>query len=208
VLVAREKVLVDFGLRRTHGAEAGLLAARASYIAGFSGTSTVLAGQRFDIPMYGTMAHSFVQAHDGEISAFARFADANPDNVVLLIDTYQTEAAAEKVVRLAPKLKQHGIDIQGVRIDSGELGQHACKVRAILDQAGLREVRIFASGNLDEYSLRDLIEGNAPIDAFGVGTRVVTSSDAPYLDCAYKLQEYAVRPRRKRSEGKSTLGNL
>jgi nicotinate phosphoribosyltransferase len=140
-----------------------------------------------------------VQAHDDEISAFARFADANPGNVVLLIDTYETEAAPEKVVRLAPKLKQLGIDIQGVRIDSGDLGQHARKVRAILDEAGLREVRIFASGNLDEYILRDLIEGNAPIDAFGVGTRIDTSSDAPYLDCAYKLQEYAGRPRRKRS---------
>jgi nicotinate phosphoribosyltransferase len=204
VLVAREKVLVDFGLRRTHGAEAGLLAARASYIAGFSGTSTVLACQRFDIPIYGTMAHSFVQAHDDESAAFARFAEANPGNVVLLIDTYQTEAAAEKVTRLAPMLKQRGIDIQGVRIDSGDLGQHARKVRAILNEAGLGEVRIFASGNLDEYSLRDLIEGDAPIDAFGIGTRVVTSSDAPYLDCAYKLQEYAGRPRRKRSEGKTT----
>jgi nicotinate phosphoribosyltransferase len=204
VLVARDKLLVDFGLRRTHGAEAGLLAARASYIAGFSGTSTVLAGQLFGIPIYGTMAHSFVQAHDDEISAFTRFADANPGNVVLLIDTYETEAAAKKVVRLAPKLKQRGIDIQGVRIDSGDLGQHARKVRAILDEAGLREVRIFASGNLDEFRLRDLIEGNAPIDAFGVGARVGTSSDAPYLDCAYKLQEYAGRPRRKRSEGKAT----
>ena len=204
VLVAQEKALVDFGLRRAHGAEAGLMAARASYIAGFSATSNVLAGQRFNIPISGTMAHSFVQAHDDEISAFARFAEANPGNVVLLIDTYETEAAAEKVVRLAPKLKQLGIDIQGVRIDSGDLGLHARKVRAILDEAGLREVRIFASGNLDEYILRDLIEGNAPIDAFGVGTRIDTSCDAPYLDCAYKLQEYAGRPRRKRSEGKTT----
>jgi len=204
VLVAREKALVDFGLRRAHGAEAGIMAARASYIAGFSGTSNVLAGQRFNIPISGTMAHSFVQAHDDEISAFARFADANPGNVVLLIDTYETEVAAEKVVRLAPKLKQLGIDIQGVRIDSGDLGQHARKVRVILDEAGLREVRIFASGNLDEYILRDLMEGNAPIDAFGIGARIDTSSDAPYLDCAYKLQEYAGRPRRKRSEGKTT----
>src|SRR5271165_3873909 len=197
VLVAREKALVDFGLRRAHGAEAGIMAARASYIAGFSGTSNVLAGQRFNIPISGTMAHSFVQAHDDEISAFARFAESNPGNDVLLIDTYETEVAAEKVVRLAPKLKQLGID-------SGDLGQHARKVRVILDEAGLREVRIFASGNLDEYILRDLMEGNAPIDAFGIGARIDTSSDAPYLDCAYKLQEYAGRPRRKRSEGKTT----
>jgi nicotinate phosphoribosyltransferase len=204
VLVAREKVLIDFGLRRAHGAEAGLMAARASYVAGFGGTSNLLAGQCFEIPISGTMAHSFVQAHDDEISAFERFADANPGNVVLLIDTYEIEAAAKKIVYLAPKLKQRGIDIHGVRIDSGDLGQHARNVRAILDEAGLREVRIFVSGNLDEYILRDLIEGNAPIDAFGVGTRVDTSADAPYLDCVYKLQEYAGRPCRKRSEGKAT----
>ena len=108
------------------------------------------------------------------------------------------------IVRLAPKLKQLGIDIQGVRIDSGDLGLHARKVRAILDEVGLREVRILASGNLDEYILRNLIGGNAPIDAFGVGTRIDTSCDAPYLDCAYKLQEYAGRPHRKRSKGKTT----
>src|SRR5271157_4459423 len=204
VLVAPDRLLVDFGLRRAHGAEAGLMAARATFIAGFSGTSTVLAGQRFEIPIYGTMAHSFVQTYPDEVTAFTRFAEANPGNVVLLIDTYDTEAAAAKVVRLAPKLKQLGIDIQGVRIDSGDLGQHARKVRVILDEAGLREVRIFASGNLDEYILRDLMEGNAPIDAFGIGTRIDTSCDAPYLDCAYKLQEYAGRPRRKRSEGKTT----
>jgi nicotinate phosphoribosyltransferase len=204
VLVARNKLLVDFGLRRAQGADAGLMAARATYIAGFSGTSTVLAGQRFKVPIYGTMAHSFVQAHADEMTAFARFADANPGNVVLLIDTYNTEAAAEKVVRLAPQLKQRGIVIRAVRIDSGDLGSHARKVRQILDSGGLGDVHIFASGNLDEYKLRDLIEVGAPIDGFGVGTRLDTSSDAPYLDCAYKLQEYGGRPCGKRSEGKTT----
>jgi nicotinate phosphoribosyltransferase len=204
VLVAPDKLLVDFGLRRAHGFEAGLMAARATYIAGFSGTSTVLAGQRFEIPIYGTMAHSFVQAHRDELTAFARFAETNPGNVVLLIDTYDTEAAAQKVVRLAQQLRQHAIKVKSVRIDSGDLGSHARNVRQILDNGGLTDVQIFASGNLDEYRLHDLIEGHAPINGFGVGTRLDTSSDAPYLDCAYKLQEYAGSPCRKRSEGKTT----
>ncbi|HMA13121.1 MAG TPA: nicotinate phosphoribosyltransferase [Steroidobacteraceae bacterium] len=204
VLMAPDKLLVDFGLRRAHGAEAGLLAARASYIAGFSGTSTVLAGQQFDIPVFGTMAHSFVQAHDDEAQAFERFAHAQPDNVVLLIDTWDTEAAAHKVVALAPRLTRAGISIKGVRIDSGDLAEHARRVRRILDAGGLEHVIIFVSGDLDEYALQDMLAAGAPVDGFGIGTRVDTSSDQPYLDCAYKLQEYAGRARRKRSEGKAT----
>ncbi|HWR77678.1 MAG TPA: nicotinate phosphoribosyltransferase [Thiobacillus sp.] len=204
VLMAPDKLLVDFGLRRAHGAEAGLLAARASYIAGFSGTSTVLAGQQFGIPLFGTMAHSFVQAHDDEALAFEHFAHAQPDNVVLLIDTYDTEAAAHKVVALAPRLTSAGIRIKGVRIDSGDLAEHARQVRTILDAGGLHETIIFASGDLDEFALRDMLAAGAPVDGFGVGTHMDTSSDLPYLDCAYKLQEYAGRARRKRSEGKQT----
>ncbi|MBS1173770.1 MAG: putative nicotinate phosphoribosyltransferase, partial [Proteobacteria bacterium] len=204
VLMAPDKLLVDFGLRRAHGAEAGLLAARASYIAGFTGTSTVLAGQQFGIPLFGTMAHSFVQAHDDEALAFEHFAHAQPDNVVLLIDTWDTEAAAHKVVALAKKLAQAGIRIKGVRIDSGDLAEHARRVRILLDAGGLEHVIIFVSGDLDEYELRDLLAAGAPVDGFGIGTRVDTSNDQPYLDCAYKLQEYAGRARRKRSEGKAT----
>ncbi len=204
VLVATDKLLVDFGMRRAHGAEAGLLAARAAYLAGFSGSATVLAGQLYDIPLYGTMAHSYVQAHDDELQAFEHFAHANPDNVVLLIDTYDTEAAAEKIVELASRLRLQGIRIQGVRLDSGDLAEHARRVRQILDEGGLPDVTIFASGNLDEFKLRDLISSGAPIDGFGIGSRLDASADAPYLDCAYKLQEYAGRPRRKRSEGKAT----
>lgn len=202
VLMAPGKLLVDFGFRRAHGAEAGLMAARASYLAGFAGTATVLAAPLFKIPIYGTMAHSFVQAHDEEAFAFERFARSHPRNVVLLIDTYDTEAAAEKVVRLAPRLARDGIAIKGVRLDSGDLADHAQKVRRILDEGGLGEVTIFASGSVDEYVLKALSGAGAPIDGFGVGTHMDTSADAPYLDCAYKLVEYAGRPRRKRSEGK------
>jgi len=204
VLMAPDKLLVDFGLRRAHGAEAGLLAARASYIAGFSGTATVLAGMQFGMPIFGTMAHSFVQAHDDESLAFEHFAHAQPDNVVLLIDTYDTEAAARKVVALAPRLERSGIRVKGVRIDSGNLADHARKVRKILDAGGLDHVTIFASGDLDEYELREMMASGAPVDGFGIGTRMDTSSDMPYLDCAYKLEEYAGKPRRKRSEGKQT----
>lgn len=204
VLAAEGRTLVDFGLRRAHGAEAGMLSARASYLAGFSGTATLLAGMRFGIPLYGTMAHSFVQAHLDEEQAFASFARSQPDNATLLIDTYDTEAAARKVAALSATLRESGIAIQAVRIDSGDLGEHARRVRGILDGAGLQSIRIFASGNLDEYRVRDLLAAAAPIDGFGVGTRMNTSADAPYLDCAYKLTEYAGLPRRKRSEGKAT----
>jgi len=203
-LVAPEALLVDFGLRRAHAGEAGLLAARAGYLAGLTGTATVLAGKDFDIPIFGTMAHSYIEAHDDEALAFEHFAVSHPDNVVLLIDTYDTEAGARKVVELAPRLAERGITIKAVRIDSGDLAEHARKVRAILDAGGLTETGIFASGNLDEYRLRELLQAGAPISGFGIGTRMDVSSDAPYLDCAYKLQEYAGLPRRKRSEGKAT----
>ena len=204
VLVSGRKPIIDFGLRRSHGAEAGLLAARASYLAGFAGTATVLAGMQYGIPIYGTMAHSFVQAHKDEAAAFEHFAQAQPDNVVLLIDTYDTEAGAQHVVALAPQLKAKGIPVKGVRLDSGDLAEHARNVRRILDEGNLQHAKILASGNLDEYRLRSLVAGGAPIDSFAVGTAMTTSADAPSLDCAYKLQEYAKRPRRKRSEGKAT----
>jgi nicotinate phosphoribosyltransferase len=204
ILAAPGKQLVDFGLRRAHGAEAGLLAARASYLAGFDATATVAANRDFGIPMVGTMAHSFVQAHDDEATAFERFARVRPHALTLLIDTYDTERAAALVARLAPRLAQEGITISSVRIDSGDLAAHAGRVRRILDAAGLAGVRIFASGGLDEHSLQRLCLGGAPIDGFGVGTSLTTSADAPALDCAYKLQEYAGRARRKLSEGKAT----
>ncbi|HEY7608392.1 MAG TPA: nicotinate phosphoribosyltransferase [Alphaproteobacteria bacterium] len=204
VLAAPGKQLVDFGLRRAHGAEAGLMAARASYMAGFAGSATMLAQAEFGIPIYGTMAHSFVQAHDGETAAFESFARSRPENLVLLIDTYDTEAAARKVVALAPRLREKGIIVRGVRLDSGDLIALAKSVRRILDEGGLRDVTILASGGLDEDVLMAMAAAQAPIDAFGIGTSLTTSSDAPALDCAYKLQEYAGLARRKRSAGKAT----
>ncbi|MGJ4938483.1 nicotinate phosphoribosyltransferase [Bradyrhizobium sp. HKCCYLRH3083] len=204
VLLAPDKLLIDFGLRRAHGAEAGLLAARASYVAGFSGTATLLAEKSFGIPTYGTMAHSFVQSFDDEAAAFEAFARARPKNLVLLIDTYDTEAAARKVVMLAPRLKELGIAVSAVRIDSGDLSALARNVRCILDAGGLHDTGIFVSGGIEEGTLIAFARDAAPIDGIGIGTGLVTSSDAPALDCAYKLQEYAGLPRRKRSTGKAT----
>ena len=203
VLAAPGKLLVDFGLRRAHGAEAGLLAARASYVAGFAGTATMLAEERFDIPLYGTMAHSFVEAHDSEILAFEHFARARPQGIVLLIDTYDTEHAAETAVALARRLASDGIFIRGVRLDSGDLADHARRVRGILDAGGLTEAIIFASGGLDEDQLAAFTRDRVPIDGYGIGTSLTTSSDAPAFDCAYKLQEYDGLPRRKLSPGKA-----
>jgi len=158
----------------------------------------------FDIPVYGTMAHAYVQAHETERTAFESFARAQPGNVVLLIDTYDTENGARIVVDLAPRLRQSGIAVKAVRLDSGDLAAQARKVRKILDDGGLEETGIFCSGNLDEYRLRDLVQDGAPINGFGIGTRLNTSDDAPSLECVYKLVEYDGKPRRKHSEGKAT----
>ena len=203
-LAAPGRVLADFGLRRAHGAEAGLLSARASFIAGFDGTSNMLAGMRWGVPLYGTMAHSFIQTHDDELVAFEHFARSHPRGTTLLIDTYDTEVAAQALIPLRRRLNGEGITIQAVRIDSGDLGEHARRVRAILDSGGARDIRVFASSSLDEYAVQVLLDAGAPIDGFGVGTRMNTSADHPYFDCAYKLQEYAGIARRKRSEGKAT----
>ncbi|HSQ64394.1 MAG TPA: nicotinate phosphoribosyltransferase, partial [Polyangiaceae bacterium] len=182
------------------GLEAGVLAARAAYLAGCAGTSNVEAGHRFGIPVSGTMAHSWVMAFDDEMQAYRQYTSLYGDRTVLLIDTYDTEEGARNVVRLA----REGLRAVGVRIDSGDLAEHARRVRAILDAGGLERCTIFASGGLDELAVRELVESGAPIDGFGIGSRLDTSADAPYLDCAYKLVEYAGRPRRKRSEGKAT----
>lgn len=204
-IAAPDKLLVDFGLRRAHGAEAGLFAARACYIAGITGTSNVEAARVFGVPMYGTMAHSYIMAHDDEADAFMKYANAQPDNIVLLIDTYDTEQAASKVVQVADRLQAQGLTVKAVRLDSGDIAEHARRVREILDAGKHPEIGIFVSSGLDEYELLRLQSAGAPIDGYGIGTKMLVSADAPYLDCAYKLQEYANVPRYKRSEGKITL---
>jgi nicotinamidase-related amidase len=175
-------------------------AARASYLAGFDSTAAVEAGREFGVPITGTMAHSFVQVHDDEATAFRNFASEHPHGVTLLIDTYDTRRAAHTVARLC----RAGLAVGAVRLDSGDLGALARDVRAILDDGGCDDVRIVASGGLDEHEIARLLAEGSPIDAFGVGTLLGVSADAPYLDCVYKLQEYAGRPRRKRSTGKET----
>jgi nicotinate phosphoribosyltransferase len=207
VLAARGRRLIDFGMRRAHEADAGVLAARAAYIAGFDATATVAAGQRFGIPLSGTLAHSFIEAHDREEEAFRNFVLSRPEPTTLLVDTYDTERAVRRVIALARELRSQGAShhgIQAVRIDSGDLGAQARAARAALDADGCREVQIVLSGGLDEHLIDELLRGGTPVDAFGVGTALDVSADVPALDMAYKLQEYAGSPRRKSSPGKAT----
>jgi nicotinate phosphoribosyltransferase len=206
VLAARGRRLVDFGMRRAHGAEAAIHAARAAFLAGFDATATAEAGRRFGIPLSGTMAHSFVEAHDREEEALRNFVAVRGRRTALLIDTYDTERAARRVVELARELTQSGAPgrVQGVRIDSGDLAAQALAVRRILNAGQCEDVEIILSGSLDEYRIESLLEADTPVDAFGIGTHLDVSEDAPALDMAYKLQEYAGQARRKRSPGKAT----
>lgn len=205
VHAARGRSLVDFSLRRTQGVDAGMAVARSSYLAGFDGTSNVLAGRRYGIPIAGTMAHSFVMAFEREIDAFRAYARLFPQRTILLIDTYDTLAGANSAVQVAREMERRGHALGGVRLDSGDLDDLSRRVRAILDQAGLTAVKIFASGGLDEYRIDQLLSGKAPIDAFGVGTSMGVSADAPYLDMVYKMVQFNGQPVRKLSTGKATL---
>lgn len=204
-LAAPGKLLVDFGLRRTPSPDAGLAAARAAYLAGFASTSNVLAGERYGIPVTGTVAHSFIEAFPSELDAFRAFARTYPGDPVLLIDTYDTLRGARHAVEVARELRAEGRKVSAVRLDSGDLLELSRSVRRILDEAGFPEIRIFASGGLDEYQLASLTSAGAPIDGFGVGSRLGTSDDAPLADMAYKLVEYEGRPALKLSSGKQTL---
>lgn len=195
--------VVDFGMRRYHGTDAALKAARAFHVAGVASTSNVLAGQRYGIRIAGTMAHSFVQAFDDEIDAFRVFARLYPD-AILLVDTYDTTLGVEKVVALARELGD-AFRVSGVRIDSGDLVELSLRARAILDRAGLEEVGIFLSGGLDEHRVAAVVAGGAPVTGFGVGTRMGVPPDAPTLDIAYKLVAYEGRGRIKLSPGKPIL---
>ena len=205
VHAAGGRPVVDFSLRRTQGTHAGMTVARASYLAGFAGTSNVLAGKTWGIPLSGTMAHSFVTAFESEMDAFDAYARLFPDNAVLLIDTYDTIEGAKNAAAVGRRMAARGEQLAGVRLDSGDMIRLSRDVRRILDDAGLTEAKIFASSGFDEYSLKELIDGGARIDAFGVGTRMGTSADAPYLDMVYKMVRIGDRNVRKQSEGKTTL---
>lgn len=203
VNAAAGRTVADFGLRRVHGIDAGIKGARAFYVAGAHSTSNVLAGRVYDMPLSGTMAHSYVQAHGSEMDAFRAFTDLYPDTV-LLVDTYDTLEGVRNVVRLAEE-RGDRFSVSAIRLDSGDLAAHARDARAILDDAGLPEVRILASGSLDEHAVAELVGQGAPIDAFGVGTAMGVSADAPSLDIVYKLAEYDGRATSKLSIGKPVL---
>src|SRR5690606_20736442 len=203
VAAAQGRTVVDFGMRRIHGASAALDGARAFYIAGIDSTSNVLAGKLHGIPVSGTMAHSYIQAHPTELDAFRAFARVYPDSV-LLVDTYDTMSGIENVIALARELGDE-FRVRAVRLDSGALSALAKAARARLDEAGLQSVRIFASGGLDEYEVHDLIASGAPIDGFGVGTAMGVSKDVPAFDIIYKLSEYEGVARVKTSPGKPVL---
>ncbi|MCE5334619.1 MAG: nicotinate phosphoribosyltransferase [Desulfobacteraceae bacterium] len=196
--------LIDFGMRRAHGVDASVKAARASYLTGFLGTSNLLAGRIYGIPVFGTMAHSYVSSFTNESEAFDAFSRVFPGNTVLLIDTYDTIAGARKAIEMGRAMRNRGERLVAVRLDSGDLTALSKEVRQILDAEGFSEVQIMASGNLDEFKIEDLIREGAAIDLYAVGTRMVVSADAPYLDISYKLVEYEGKPVVKLSSGKKT----
>lgn len=203
-VAAGQRRLVDFSLRRTQGIDAGLKVARASYLAGFVGTSNVLAGKLYDLPIFGTMAHSYITSFSSEIEAFRAFARAFPENTVLLIDTYDTIAGAQKAIQVGLEMAARGQKLRGVRLDSGDMAALSIEVRRLLNEAGLDYVTIFASGGFDEYKIARTLAAGGKIDAYGVGTKMGVSADAPYFDCAYKLVRYGGRPVMKLSTGKVT----
>ena len=202
---AQGRLLADFASRRTHGTDAAMKMGRCSYIGGFQSTSNVLAAQRYGIPPSGTMAHSFVSSFPTEKEAFRAYARSFPDRTILLLDTYDTAQGALHAVDIAREMESMGHRLVAVRLDSGDFADLSRRVRRILDESGLDYVKVLASGGLDEYEIQELIQGGAPIDMFGVGTKAGVSADAPSTDMAYKLVEYEHRPVMKLSEGKEYL---
>ena len=202
VHAAAGRAVVDFALRRTHGTDAAMKVARASYLAGFAGTSNVMAGEYYALPIVGTMAHSFVMSFENEIDAFRAYAQCFPKATVLLIDTYDTLAGAHNAATVGKEMAERGEMLIGVRIDSGDLPGQARAVRKILDDAGLQQAKILGSGGLDEYDLVEMSAAQVPFDSYGVGTRMGTSADAPWTDMSYKMVEYAGRPVQKLSSEK------
>ncbi len=202
---AQGRALVDFAARRTHGTDAANKLARVSYIVGFAGTSNVLAGKLYNIPVFGTMAHSFVETFVGETDAFNAYASSFPDATTLLVDTYDTLEGVRKAIGVAKRMRTEGHELRAIRLDSGDLAELAARSRRLLDQAGFHDVQIFASGGIDEFQIDALVDAGVPIDAYGVGTKLGVSADAPWTDCAYKLVEYDGRPTLKLSTDKQTL---
>jgi len=205
VLAAQGRAVVDFSPRRDHAADAAMKAARASYIAGCAGTSNVLAGKEYGIPVVGTMAHSYVMSFPDELSAFRSFARDFPQNAVLLIDTYDTVQGAHHAVTVGGEMRARGHALRGVRLDSGDLAALSRQVRAVFDAAGLTDVQILLSGDLDEYRIAGVLAEGAAADSFGVGTALGTSEDAPTMGGVYKLVEDRAGPKIKLSTGKATL---
>jgi len=206
VLAAQGSDLVDFGFRRTQGIEAGLAAARLSAIVGFAATSNVEAARRYGLAASGTMAHSYIEAFRGEAEAFRAFATDFPGRTTFLVDTYDTMSGVRHAIAV---IEQLGLrDGLGIRLDSGDLLDLSRRARRLLDAAGLQRVRIIASGGLDEFAIDELVLAGAPIDAFGVGTKMGVSADHPYLDTAYKLVWYGDRPMMKLSPRKVTAPGL
>ncbi len=205
VAAAPGSSLIEFGLRRTPSVDAGLAAARSAYIAGFTGTSNLYAGEQLGIPVAGTVAHSFIEIFPAELDAFRAFGSTFPGGVTLLIDTYDTLQGARNAAIVAKELARVGRRVMAVRLDSGDLVALSREVRRILDDEGLADVGILASGGLDEFDLARFASSDAPIDAYGIGTRLGTSADAPSVDMVYKLVQYDDVPKLKLSEGKATL---
>jgi nicotinate phosphoribosyltransferase len=202
---AEGRPLIDFSLRRTQGQDAGIKVARSTFIAGFAATSNVLAGKIYGIPISGTMAHSYVSAFDKELDAFFAYADTFPDHSIFLIDTYDSVEGARHAAAVAKEMQKKGHTLIGVRLDSGDMAGLSREVRKIFDDAGLYDVKIFASSGFDEFKIAKVISEGALIDAFGVGTKVGVSADAPFVDVVYKMVRFKGRDVRKLSPGKITL---
>jgi nicotinate phosphoribosyltransferase len=206
VIAAAGRDVVDFSARRDHGMDAAVKAARAAWIAGCAGTSNVLAATRYEIPVFGTMAHSYVMAFDGEEDAFRAYVEEFPDRATLLVDTYDTAEGVRRAAAIGREMAERGHRLLGVRLDSGDLAGLARAARRILDEAGLRDTTIFVSGDLNEWRVAEIVAAGAPVDGFGVGTELGVVADAPALPGVYKLVEYAGRSRAKASTAKETLG--
>ena len=205
VQAAGGRTVFDFGARRAHGTDAAMLLARSAYLAGAVGTSNVKAAARYGIAPVGTMAHSFVMAFEHEADSFRAYAGTFPDTSTFLVDTYDPVMGLRNAVEVGREMAARGQRLVGVRLDSGDLAELAAIARSMLDEAGLTDTLVVVSGGLDEFEVESLVRAGAPIDGFGIGTKLGVSADAPYLDSAYKLVKYMSRPVLKLSADKQTL---